>query len=283
MTSCKEEGSTVKDYIFSNEFFRNIDATVYTCGYESCVPGHSYGPAVRSGYLIHYVIKGKGVFKTDGRIYRLKEGEAFLIRPATLIYYEADARDPWTYTWIGFQGVRVEQYLKRTSLLECPVFFYGRDDRIRLCHEKMYEANQLPQNKDLIMTSILYEYLFMLADKFPKEHISVQEKRESYVEEALKYIEINHTRHINVNEIADSLSIDRSYLFRLFKTATGVSLKNYLLDYRIRTASDLLAHTDYPVSVVARSVGYEDALYFSRLFKEKKGRTPTEYRAEKQT
>lgn len=269
----------MKDYIFSNEFFQNIDATVYTCGYESCEPKHSYGPAVRSGYLIHYVIKGRGIFKTDGKIYRLKEGDAFLIIPGTLIYYEADARDPWTYTWIGFQGAKVGQYLGRTSLLDHPVFHYGRDDRIRLCHEKMYEANQFPHNKDLLMTSILYEYLFMLTQKFPRENLSVQERKETYVEEALKYIEANHSRRINVNDIADSLSIDRSYLFRLFKNTTGISLKNYLLNYRIKTASDLLAHTDHPISVVARSVGYEDALYFSRLFRSKKGMTPTQYRA----
>lgn len=268
----------MQDYIFSNEYFQNIDATVYTCGYESCVPGHSYGPAVRSGYLIHYVIDGKGIFKTKNKIYKLSSGDAFLIVPGTLIYYEADLKNPWTYTWIGFQGIKIKQYLNRTSLLDCPVFHYGRDGRIRLCHEKMYEANQSFENKDLIMNSILYEYLFMLANKFPKKNISVKERKVAYVEEALKYIESNYSYNINVHSIADFLSIDRSYLHRLFKNTTGLSLKNYLLNYRIKKACDLLAHTDYPISAIARSVGYEDALYFSRLFKNKKDCTPSEYR-----
>ena len=43
----------MKDFIFSNDFFRNLDAFVYTCGYETCKPSHSYGPVLRSGYLIH--------------------------------------------------------------------------------------------------------------------------------------------------------------------------------------------------------------------------------------
>lgn len=268
----------MKDYIFSNDFFQNIDATVYTCGYESCVPGHSYGPALRSGYLIHYVISGKGIFKTRGRIYRLQAGDAFLICPRILVYYEADQKNPWTYTWIGFQGVKIPEYLNRTSLMDIPVFHYGRDDCIRLCHEKMYEANQLPENKDLLMTSILYEYLFMLAQKFPREHISPEEKKNAYVEEVLKYIESDYAQNIGVNDIADKLNIDRSYLFRLFKAVTGTSLKNYLLNYRMKKACDLLTHTDYPVSVIARSVGYEDALYFSRLFRSKRGISPTLYR-----
>ncbi len=111
----------MKDFIFSNDFFRNLDAFVYTCGYETCEPGHSYGPAVRSGYMIHYVLGGTGRFQTGGKTYRLKEGDAFLIRPDELIYYEADGKDPWVYTWIGFQGVKIREYLDRTSLLADPV------------------------------------------------------------------------------------------------------------------------------------------------------------------
>ena len=133
----------MKDYIFSNDFSRNLDAMIYTCGYETCEPSHSYGPVVRSGYLIHYILGGKGIYKTDGHIYQLSEGDAFLIRPNTLIYYEADKYHPWTYTWIGFQGIKIEQYLKRTSLLETPYFHYGKDDRMCLCHEKMFEAYSL--------------------------------------------------------------------------------------------------------------------------------------------
>ena len=50
-------GGIMQDYIFSNDFSRNLDAMIYTCGYETCEPGHSYGPVVRSGYLIHYILK----------------------------------------------------------------------------------------------------------------------------------------------------------------------------------------------------------------------------------
>ena len=93
----------MKDYIFSNDFSRNLDAMIYTCGYETCAPSHSYGPVVRSGYLIHYILGGKGIYKTDGHIYQLSEGDAFLIRPNTLIYYEADKYHPWTNNWIGYK------------------------------------------------------------------------------------------------------------------------------------------------------------------------------------
>ncbi len=269
----------MKDFIFSNDFFRNLDAFVYTCGYETCEPGHSYGPAVRSGYMIHYVLGGTGRFRKDGKTYYLKEGDAFLICPDELIYYEADRKNPWIYTWIGFQGVKIREYLDRTSLLSGPVFHYGHDDRIRLCHEKMFEANQLKTNRDLIMNSILYEYLFLLASKFSKEQVAAGEKQAVYVEEALKYLEMQYgSGSITIQTVADYLGLDRSYLHRLFKKATGVSPQEYLLDLRIRKSCSLLRQTDLSVAVIALSVGYEDTLYFSRLFKKKKGVSPSDYR-----
>ena len=203
----------MKDYIFSNDFSRNLDAMIYTCGYETCKPSHSYGPVVRSGYMIHYILEGKGIYKTDGHIYHLGAGDAFLIRPNNLIYYEADKYHPWTYTWIGFQGIKMEQYLKRTSLLETPFFHYDKDDRVRLCHEKMFEAYKLPSNRDLMMNSIMYEYLYLLADKFPRKYISPKEKKISYVEEALRYIENNYDGTVNIQVIADHLNIERTYLY----------------------------------------------------------------------
>ena len=131
------------------------------------------------------------------------------------------------------------------------------------------------------MNSILYEYLYLLASKFPRKYIPTKEKKITYVEEALRYIESNYSQSVNIQVIADYLNIERTYLYRLFKDITGSSPQEYLLDYRIRRACSLLAETELPVSDIARSVGYEDALYFSRLFKQKKGRTPTQYRREK--
>ncbi len=276
---CDEmEVLNLQDYIFSNDFTRNIDAMIYTCGYENCAPGHSYGPVMRNGYLIHYILSGCGIYKARGKIFHLKEGDAFLICPEELIYYEADRKQPWSYTWIGMQGIKVKGYLERTSLLKSLVFHYDQDDRMRLCHEKMFEADQIKNNKDLIMNSIMYEYLFLLARKFPGGLPEENKKKAGYVDEALKYIESAYCDPITVQDIADRLNINRSYLSRLFRTITGISIQDYLLDYRIRQACILLKNSDLSIRTIAHSVSYMDALYFSRLFHRKKGMTPGEYR-----
>ncbi|MCI8946787.1 MAG: AraC family transcriptional regulator [Lachnospiraceae bacterium] len=272
----------MQDYNFSNDFFRNIDAMIYTCGYENCEKGHSYGPILRNGYLIHYVLGGCGIYKARGKLFRLGEGDAFLICPGELIYYEADAHDPWSYTWIGMQGIKVKGYLERTSLPDRLTVHYGQDDQIRLCHEKMFEADKLPQNRDLIMNSIMYEYLFLLARKFPGSQASPDEKKSGYVEQALKYIEGYYCDPITIQDIADHLNINRSYLHRIFKSFTGFSVQGYLLDYRLRQACILLKDTDLSVRIIAHSTGYTDPLYFSRIFSRKMGISPSTYRKNKQ-
>lgn len=270
------------DYIFSNDFYKNIDAMIYTCGYENCAPKHSYGPIMRRGYLIHYVLKGTGIYKARGKLFRLQAGDAFLICPDELIYYEADLHTPWTYTWIGMQGIKIKGYLERTSLPEKLVVHFGQDEQLRRCHEKMSEADKLAQNRDLIMNSILYEYLFLLAQKFPGGLPANYEKKSDHAEEALKYIEDHYCDPVTIQEIADHLGINRSYLHRIFKAFTGVSIQSYLLDYRIRQACILLRNTDLSVRVIAHSVSFIDPLYFSRIFRQKMGMSPSEYRKDSQ-
>ena len=145
----------------------------------------------------------------------------------------------------------------------------------------MFEASHLNINRDLMMNSILYEYLFLLADKFPREQYTPGEKQIHYVEEALTYLESNYTNNISVQSLADSIGLNRSYLHRLFKSATGSSVQEYLLDLRIRKACTLLKSTVLPIAIISLSVGYEDTLYFSRLFKKKKGVSPSRYRLQK--
>lgn len=176
------------------------------------------------------------------------------------------------------QGIKVKGYLERTSLFDHLVTHFGNDAQIRLCHEKMAEADRLSKNRDLIMNSILYEYLFLLAGKFPNGRTASQEEKADHVEEALRYIEDHYCDPFTVQELADHLGLNRSYLHRIFKSFTGVSIQSYLLDYRIRQACILLKTTTLSVRVIAHSVSYIDPLYFSRIFHQKMGVSPSEYR-----
>ena len=86
------------------------------CGYSICEAGHSFGPAVRPNYILHYVLDGRGTYRIGSRTYHLEREQGFLIEPNVMTFYQADAQQPWTYLWIGFQGTRADQLMREIGL-----------------------------------------------------------------------------------------------------------------------------------------------------------------------
>ncbi len=81
-----------------------VSLSVYNVGYQKCDPLYQWGPGVRDHYLIHHIISGKGCLKVRQADYCLKAGDSFLVYPDTETSYTADAREPWEYAWVGFNG-----------------------------------------------------------------------------------------------------------------------------------------------------------------------------------
>ena len=266
-------------FSYSNNFYSNIEVMVYSNGYEDCEPGHFYGPALRKSYMIHHIVKGKGIFKVNGITYHLEKDDAFLIRPGEEIYYEADKDDPWSYEWIGMQGVKIESYLQRTSFAYDPIIHYSKNDRLSLIYLKMKHAySSDPTARDLLMNSVLYELLYFLTLNFPNRQLSSSRHAEEYIDEVINYCLQNIDKKIKVTDISDYLGLNRSYLTRLFKQHVGYSLKDYILFLKLDEAKRLLKETSLSIQTIARSVGFDDPLYFSRIFHQKEGITAKEYR-----
>jgi len=85
-------------------------------------------------------------------------------------------------------------------------------------------------------------------------------------------------KDLSIGRVAARLSISESYLSKLLRRLLGVSFVEYLADYRIARAEELLASSDMRTYEVAEAVGYVDSRYFASLFKKRTGRTPSEYR-----
>jgi signal transduction histidine kinase/DNA-binding LacI/PurR family transcriptional regulator/AraC-like DNA-binding protein len=98
------------------------------------------------------------------------------------------------------------------------------------------------------------------------------------VKQACAYIQQNYTRSFSLEELSETIGVSKSYLSRIFKLDTGISLWDYLNRYRIQKAKQLLLITDESITAVAADVGYEDTSYFSRVFHEISGCSPRMYR-----
>lgn len=103
---------------------------------------------------------------------------------------------------------------------------------------------------------------------------------ETFVARAREFVEKNYRNSdIDVDRFARSMNVSRSLLYLKSKSLLGMSPNNYILDYRIMKARQMLARTGAVVSEVAFACGFSDPKYFCRCFKKVTGQTPSEYGA----
>lgn len=93
-----------------------------------------------------------------------------------------------------------------------------------------------------------------------------------------RYIEKHYTDDISLKEIAYDNNIDMYYLSRLFKKVTGYGFKSYLISQRLSRAKELLLNTSYTITDVCTRCGFNNVNHFIRIFKEKEGYSPLEYK-----
>ena len=255
------------------------DLYVYCCGLSQTLPGHSFGPALKPHFMIHYVISGKGSFSIGGKKYPLKENYGFLIVPEELAYYVADKSDPWTYVWIGFGGKRAEQIVSQLGLsLQQPVFKSTESETIYNLVKDMMDHNTFSVEDVLRRNGLLSMFLSVIASGLSVTPKSDSGSANDYVNRAQAFVRSNYCNPIKVTDIADYVCINRSYLYTLFHNALGISPQQYLSSYRIAKATELLQLTALPIESIAISCGYSDPLVFSKAFKQEKKMSPTAYR-----
>ncbi len=263
-------------FAFKDTLKENLALAVYNTGYERCIGGHKWGPALRDHYLVHYVQSGKGTYTFGDTTYSLKKGDLFLIYPSTLSSYTADRDDPWEYCWVGFNGTEARRMLQVTGFSkQHPVLHLEDAEQLSELLHNIYRSSGNTPEADADMVGYLYLFFGELMRTTGKadNYGDVQD----YLTQALRYIQYNYAGAIQVNHIASYVGISRSQLYRAFMDKFELSPHAFLKRYRINEACTLLHRSGLTISEVASSVGFSDPLYFSRVFKEVKGVTPSVY------
>jgi YesN/AraC family two-component response regulator len=96
--------------------------------------------------------------------------------------------------------------------------------------------------------------------------------------EIISFISSHYTEKITLNDISQATFYSAAYCENEFKKTTGKSIINYLIDVRVNAAKKLLAESSMSCARIAAAVGFEDANYFSRIFKKRTGYSPLRYR-----
>lgn len=288
MAGSRSEFSPPPDYLKrtgkSEVFASASNINVEYFGIQDCPPGHTW-ESTRHHFVIHIVTKGKGILyvRSTGLAYHIHERQAFLMRPDGQIYkYSADEKEPWTYAWIAFSGIRAGEYVENMGFdKEHWVIDVANARSMYQKISDMVQYDSLNCLDELHRLDGLVELLIMLLEN-NREKVE-KTKRHSYpgqvyVNYIMQYINENYSDRISLSELSGKIGISRSYMAHIFRDAVHQSPKEYLTSVRMTNAEKLLQNSDATIGEVARACGYDDALAFSKAFHKVYEMSPSEFR-----
>lgn len=248
--------------------------TLHFCGKEVCAPSHAFGPATRQHFLLHFVTDGCGTYEVSGRRYKVSKNQGFMIFPGDTTFYEADAKTPWTYYWISFSGPATNLLLKSCNLSYNNHLLLPNDGALasKTIQEVVHKASAYTHDVASKYTQIsdLFMCFSTLISAPDKEHNAP----DNYALQAATYIEENYAYNIKIANLAKHIGVERTYLYRLFKSTYFMSPQSYLIQCRLKKAKALLVYTSMPIAEIAYSVGFSSNALFYRHFTEFYNMTP---------
>ena len=255
-----------------HEIFSYDDNRIFginSIGYSADIDVTHFGPGQRDLYIIHYVISGKGYFNGN----RVSEGQGFLITPGMAEHYFPDTKNPWSFLWVIFSDPIAENlFEKYNANPETHIFTY------RNTYAIIDAVNRLSDRKSLYTSAELFEIFLHMFNNHGHIQKDTEKAADTYYHYAVSYINTNLFRNITVDDLTKILGITQPYLYNIFISKCGISPKKYIINQKLSKAKQLLTETDMSISEIAASVGYTDAMNFSKLFKQNIGCSPKAFR-----
>ena len=234
---------------------------------------------VLNEFHLVFITKGEGVFesKETGEI-KISDGDIFLLFPGVWHRYKPLKKTGWTERWVGFSGEIAKQFLtngfftpNEPIISKCnkPAVLNHFNALFKLFDEEPFGFQRLASGICLQLMAELYNI---------KQGGNKIEDLNSMVSSAKSLMYQNINKSIDLVKIASKLGVSYSK-FRLdFKKQTGISPLQYFLLLKIEKSKELLLNTHKNQKEIAFELGFESDYYFNRLFKQKTGLAPGQFR-----
>ncbi len=237
---------------------------------------------VLSEYQLIYITHGEGVFesKTSG-VKNVKEGSIILLFPDEWHRYKPDENTGWNEYWVGFKGPIADNLIRNKFFSRHkPVIHVGVREEIITFFNDISERTRVEPTgyQPLISGEILHLLGFIHAISKENAWYGNKDDTEDLVNKARVIFRENIETTITAEQVAEELGVGYSFFRKVFKKYTGISPGQYLIQLKIEKAKRLLTLPDKLIKEVAYELGFDSCFYFSKLFKEKTGCSPIEYR-----
>ena len=255
---------------FSTDKYLKINS----CGFQNVKQGQLVTRKKgRVDYHILLVTGGEYNVLYRGKTYSLFSGNLIIYEPHEEQRYENKPGS--SSMWCHFTGTAADEIMADFDLTG-GVYFTESDKELCDVFSRMIQRHFLPEQKKIAISALI-ELVYRISTLVNNP---VQKKNSNIILPALTYININYNKKITLDELASVAGYSKSRFSHVFSECTGTTPVKYQNDVRLKMSREMLLSTAQSIGEIALNCGFEDQLYFSRLFKKNFGITPTEYRTQ---
>jgi AraC family transcriptional regulator of arabinose operon len=243
--------------------------------------GHErYRKYGRNDFLLIYNHVGKAVARSNGIDYDIGNGTIVLFHPREEHYYKLSEEGQVKSFWIHFTGYGALSILQKLKIADKNIYTIGQNDEIPTITR--IARNEIQERRigfELYTSSLLMQLLTLVSRKYLNSGFSSKLLENSNkLDLSINYLHSNYKKNITVSELADLAGFCVSRYINLFKKITGSTPKDYLIKFRLQKSKELMRDTNLTLRQISFIVGFEDQLYFSRVFKKYEGVCPSQCR-----
>lgn len=235
-------------------------------------------PDGRPDYQLLYIAAGKAWFTFQGSVIEVPAGNMVLYEPHQYQQYAYYLEDKPEVYWVHFTGKETSGLMEQAGFSPNCFLYTGVSSSYQELFLSIIRELQLPRPCSDELASLHLRQLFLLLKRLKEEGGFQKTEMQKEMEKTVHFLHENLSKDFEVEQYAKELHMSTCWFIRSFKTYTGMPPRKYLTSIRIKKARELLESTDYGVGEIGNIIGYDNPLYFSRIFKKQTGISPAEYR-----
>ncbi len=261
----ENESKVLPNYKADSEI--NIINLVYEtkCSEVNCAPKRT------STYRIHLVVEGEGTLDVSGKVSVIRNGDIFILPPA--VSFSIENTQNIKYIYISYLGIKANYLAEQFKLKKSGSVYHNLESLFPIWKSLFDIPNDL---SNLRCESVL---LYSFSEIGKSTFIDNSEKKfNSAAERIKKLLDDNFSDPtLNLEFLSNELSYHPKYISSVFKKAFKTSITDYIKTIRVQHACTLIEQGLTSVKNISNLCGFNDALYFSTVFKAKMGTPPKEY------
>ena len=251
--------------------------------YTQCVslggvtgPNHFTRRSGLASYLFIVTAEGEGELTYRGRTMRVREGQGFLIDCRQEHFYRSAQGKNWGYDLVHMNGAPMDSLFRLLEGREQFLFDIAPEDPVRDILSELFRLGSMvslgAQLKTHLLLTELWAELLSSIEGMKSEALPEQMQR------VCDYIQLHSREELSLERLSREIGMSKYELCRKFKKNMGQTPGEYITGVRIMNAKKLLVGTDLPIEVIAEETGFSYPNYFYKVFKEKEGMTPRQFR-----